>query len=123
MPVPSWVAQINKRVFNKLEIKRGTRPVLTHVGRTSGQVYHTPLDAHAVDGGYMFILMYGSDSDWVKNVMASGHAELRINGEMIELTAPRLVPEDEAWRRLPKTTKPPAGFLNVTEFLQMAARS
>ncbi|MFB9301312.1 hypothetical protein [Kibdelosporangium philippinense] len=57
---------MNKRVFNPGAIARGKRPVLTHIGRTSGTTYRTPLDAHPVDGGYLFILVYGSRSDWSK---------------------------------------------------------
>ena len=59
MPLPRWLANFNKRTFNKLELKRGVRPALTHVGRSSGQVYHTPLDAHRVEGGFIFIMNYG----------------------------------------------------------------
>lgn len=33
VPLPRWLAQLNKRVFNPREIRRGTRPVLVHVGR------------------------------------------------------------------------------------------
>ncbi|MGI9610722.1 MAG: nitroreductase family deazaflavin-dependent oxidoreductase, partial [Acidimicrobiia bacterium] len=77
MPMPTWVAHINKRVFNKREIRKGKRPVITHVGRKSGTVFHTPLDAHQVEGGYVFILVYGSDSDWVRNVLAAGTATLK----------------------------------------------
>jgi len=29
------------------------------------------------DGGYLFILVYGSKSDWVRNVLAAGHAASR----------------------------------------------
>jgi hypothetical protein len=61
MPMPRWWGQINKRVFNPRELKRSVRPVLAHVGRTSGKTYRTPLDAHPVDGGYLFILVYGSE--------------------------------------------------------------
>lgn len=119
MPVPKWVAQVNKRVFNRLEVKRGARPVLTHVGRSSGKTYQVPLDAHRVDNGYIFILMYGSDSDWVKNVLAAGTARLRIGGDEIDLVSPRLVTEEAAWQQLPDSTKAPPKFLRVTEFLQM----
>lgn len=122
MPVPTWVARVNKRVFNQIELKRGVRPVLIHVGRSSGTTYETPLDAHAVDGGYIFILMYGSESDWVKNVLAAGSATLRIRGDEIELVDPRLVSEEMAWEHLPETAKAPPGFLNVTEYLQMDIR-
>jgi deazaflavin-dependent oxidoreductase (nitroreductase family) len=64
-----------------MEIKRGNRPVLSHVGRSSGKTYETPLDAHAVEGGYIFIANYGRDSDWVKNILAAGTAALRVDGD------------------------------------------
>ncbi len=119
MPVPMWVAEVNKRVFNRLELKRGVRPVIGHTGRSSGKPYRTPLDAHAVEGGFIFICMYGSESDWVQNVLAAETATLEARGETYELTNPRLITKDEAWRQLPATTKAPPDFLRVTEYLQM----
>ncbi len=119
MPVPMWVAEVNKRVFNKLELKRGVRPVLGHTGRASGTRYRTPLDAHAVDGGFIFICMYGSDSDWVQNVLAAGTATLEAHDETHVLTNPRLITKEEAWQQLPETTKAPPDFLRVTEYLRM----
>ena len=119
MPMPLWWGHINKRVFNPLELSRGERPVITHVGRTSGRTYRTPLDAHPVEGGYLFILVYGSRSDWVQNVLATGHARLTVDGEDVELTAPRIVGADEAWAVLPDTVKRPPGFLRISEYLRM----
>lgn len=119
MPLPRFIAEINRRVFNKREIKKGKRPVITHVGRSSGKAYQTPLDAHPVDNGFIFILMYGSDSDWVKNVLAASSASLNYKGEHIELTSPRLIAEGGAWNLMPAPVDKPPGLLNVTEFLQM----
>ena len=76
MPMPRWLARVNKRVFNPWEIRKGKRPVLIHAGRSSGATYETPLDAHPIAGGYLFIPMYGPRTDWVKNVMAAGAARL-----------------------------------------------
>jgi len=120
MPVPRWMAHVNKRVFNPREIRKGERPVLTHVGRSSGTTYQTPLDAHAVDGGYIFIVNYGPNSDWVQNILAAGTASLKVEGQQLELTNPRLIAKDEAWGQLASTSaKEPAGFLKVTDFLRM----
>ena len=118
MPVPQWVAQINKRLFNKLELKRGKRPVLTHIGRSSGKSYQTPLDAHRAGNSFIFLLMYGLDSDWVKNVMASGSAGLRIENEGWELVNPRLISKEEARQQLPETNLQP-GRIKGIEYLQM----
>jgi deazaflavin-dependent oxidoreductase (nitroreductase family) len=119
MPMPRWWGHINKRVFNPRAIAGGRWPVLTHVGRTSGETYHTPLDAHRVEGGYLFVLVYGSGSDWVQNVLAADGARLRVDGEEVELAAPRLVGRDEAFRALPDEVPRPPRLLRITEFLRM----
>ncbi len=119
MPMPLWWGHVNKRVFNPMEIKRGKRPTLTHVGRSSGRTYVTPLDAHPVDGGYLFILVYGSKSDWVQNILAAGLATLSRDGKSFELSNPRVISGDVAWPLLGEDVKPPSGFLKVNEFLQM----
>ena len=122
MPLPRWLAQINKRVFNRIEIKRGVRPVLIHVGRSSGTAYWTPLDAHPVHDGYLFIPMYGPRTDWLKNVLAAGGARLRIDGGEIELVSPRMVRKDVAWQLLPATAKTPPGISGESELLRMDTR-
>jgi deazaflavin-dependent oxidoreductase (nitroreductase family) len=119
MPAPKWLARVNRRVFNPMELRRGARPVITHTGRSSAKTYETPLDAHAVDGGFIFILVYGPQSDWVQNIMASGTASLRVGGEVYELVSPRLIPEDEARAQLPDTVKAPPAYMNVTDYLRM----
>lgn len=119
MPMPLWWGHINKRVFNPREIRKGKRPTLTHVGRSSGKTYVTPLDAHPIAGGYMFILVYGSKSDWVRNIMQAGTATLTRDGAQIELTTPRVVSRNVAEAELAEGTKIPSGLINVDEFLQM----
>ncbi|MEX0705548.1 MAG: nitroreductase/quinone reductase family protein [Nitriliruptoraceae bacterium] len=110
---------MNRRVFNPVELRRGVRPALTHVGRSSGALHRTPLDAHPVEGGYVFILVYGSRSDWVRNCMEAGHARLTIDGRDIELTAPRLITEDEAWQALGADVKRRPALLRISEYLRM----
>lgn len=119
MPMPLWWGKINKRVFNPIELRRGKRPTLTHVGRSSGKEYVTPLDAHPVEGGYMFILVYGSKSDWVQNILASGTATLTKGGDTLELANPRVVSPDVALPLLGADVKVPSGLIKIEEFLQM----
>lgn len=119
MPMPRWWGHVNKRVFNPRAIAGGKWPVLTHVGRTSGATYRTPLDAHPVDDGYLFILVYGSGSDWVQNTLKAGAAQLRIGGRDVKLTAPRLVSEVEAFQALSDEVARPPRLLRITEFLRM----
>lgn len=117
--VPKFVGRINRRVFNPREIRKGKRPVLIHRGRKSGKEYLTPLDAHRVDDGFMFIVMYGSDCDWVQNVLASGSATLRADGQEVPVGNPRLVTVEEATRVLASAGLNTAKLSSRAEYLRM----
>ncbi len=119
MSLPKWLGRINKRIFNPLEIRRGKRPVLTHVGRRSGNLYKTPLDAHSVENGYVFIVNYGVGCDWVQNILAAGKAGLTIGDQTYDLERPRLISNEEAARSLPPGTKRPPAFLGIDDYLRM----
>lgn len=122
MPFPRWLAQVNKRVLNPIEVRRCARPVLIHTGRSSGRTYRTPLDAHRLPDGYLFIPMYGPRTDWVKNALAAKDARLLIDGHEIELHSPQLVTKKEIWPLLPATTKTPPSITDQSQLLRMDTR-
>ncbi len=118
MPKPRWLAKINKRVFNPWSIRKGKYPVVTHVGRTSGQSYQIPLDAYPTKTGYVLVARYGPESDWVRNILATKTATLRIDGEERGLDSPRLVSEKEALDVL-VSDEPPEYFTDAEDFVLM----
>jgi deazaflavin-dependent oxidoreductase (nitroreductase family) len=118
MPYPRWLAKINKRVFNPREIRRGAYPVVHHVGRASGESYETPLDAFPTKTGYVLVARYGPKSDWVRNILASGTATLRVGDEEHVLDSPRLVSQKEALDAL-VSEETPADFTKAEDFLLM----
>jgi deazaflavin-dependent oxidoreductase (nitroreductase family) len=122
MALPRWLARINRRVFNPMEVRRGARPVLIHVGRSSGETYRTPLDAHPLPDGYLFIPMYGPRTDWLRNVLVARSARLSIGGKEVELDAPRMVKKDDVWQLLASSTKTPPGIKGQSELLRMDVR-
>ena len=119
MPLPRLLAKVNKRVFNPREVKKDKWVVLTHKGRSSGNEYQTPLAAHRDGDSYLIVCMYGTDSDWVRNVFAAGGAKLRDKDDEFELTDPRLVPEEEFWARMPEDWNAPPSFMNVHDFIEL----
>lgn len=119
MPMPLWWGQVNKRVFDPRAVRSGKWQVIRHVGRSSGRPYRTPLEALRVDGGFIFMLVYGSRSDWVQNVLAAGEATLEIDGVAVELVGPELITANEAFERLPAGAKRPPPLLKIDEFLAM----
>lgn len=119
MPMPLWWGQINKRLFNPRALENGKWQVLTHQGRSSGRAYRTPLGAYEIDETYLFVLVYGSRSDWVQNVLARGSATLQDGDEIVGLAHPKLISADEARGLLDGRAGMPPRLLGIDEFLRM----
>ena len=66
--------------------------LLTHVGRTSGRAYITPINVFRRGRHHLFALTYGSDVQWVKNVIAAGGCTLRTRGRTFRLLDPSSSP-------------------------------
>jgi deazaflavin-dependent oxidoreductase (nitroreductase family) len=89
--------RLNRDLFNPRQLRTAGQPgayagVVHHQGRVSGQQYRTPVGAVPTDDGFVVALVYGSDTDWVKNVMAAGSAAITHEGQQYEVNDPELVP-------------------------------
>jgi len=69
--------------------------VITHRGRRSGRVYRTPVNVFRRGDAYLFLLTYGSDAQWVRNVLAADTCTLRTGGRDILLVEPELIADPE----------------------------
>jgi deazaflavin-dependent oxidoreductase (nitroreductase family) len=91
MPLSRRMAKFNRRFTNHLtQHIAGWAPgfaLLEHVGRRSGRLYQTPVNVIKSQGRYIFALTYG-ESEWVKNVMATGTCVIRTRRRRIPLTEP-----------------------------------
>lgn len=94
--------------------------LLTYTGRTSGRTYHTPMNVFPSGDDYLFALTYGSDVQWVKNVLAAGGCEMRIRGRDIRLVEPAVF-VDPTCRLMPAPVRLFLRLNGVTEFLRMHA--
>src|SRR5262249_5887957 len=63
-----YVNPVARRVAGKLP----GFGVLTYRGRKTGRTYQTPINVFRRGDVYFFFLTYGSDAQWVKNVIAAG---------------------------------------------------
>ena len=120
MPVPRWVATVNRRFTNRARRLVATRlpgfGIITHVGRRSGRPYRTPVNVFPTAGGYVVALTYGAESDWVKNVITAGGCELERRGQRAHLGSPR-IGHDETRRQVPAPVRLALGLLGVSDFL------
>ena len=68
--------------------------IVEHVGRKSGTRYSNPVLAW-VDGDRLsIVLTYGRDTDWVRNVRASGSFEVVRKSERFKVVDLTIVPAD-----------------------------
>jgi deazaflavin-dependent oxidoreductase (nitroreductase family) len=70
----------------------GIASIVRHVGRTTGRPYETPVQAVATDDGFVIALPYGPNTDWLKNVLASGSANIVHDGATYHVERPEVVP-------------------------------
>lgn len=92
--------------------------ILRYRGRKSGKAYRTPMNVFRGDGAWIFALTYGSDVQWVKNVLAAGGCDIETRGRMVRLEGPELI-NDPSRRLVPGIVRFFLGFIGVTEFLRM----
>jgi deazaflavin-dependent oxidoreductase (nitroreductase family) len=103
--------------------KLPTFGVLTYRGRKTGRRYHTPINAFRRGDSYFFFLTYGSDVQWVKNVLAAGSCSLETRGQVVELVDPELITDPEL-RPAPAVARfVERRIAGVTQYLRMRART
>jgi deazaflavin-dependent oxidoreductase (nitroreductase family) len=93
--------------------------IIRHRGRKSGKVYSTPVNIFKVDDGFVIALTYGSDVDWLKNVLTAGGCTIRYRNKKIELTAPVFVSTAEGMALLPAPARAILRAIRVTEFVKL----
>lgn len=123
MVIPKRVARVNRVVTNRVAGHvAGRLPgfgIVQHRGRRSGRPYRTPINVFRVSDGYVAALTYGTDTDWVKNVLAAGGCELEVRRRRVRLTDPRVV-HDETRHDMPLGVRQLLAMLGVTDFLYLA---
>jgi deazaflavin-dependent oxidoreductase (nitroreductase family) len=118
----TFLRPFTTRIFNPISrLVAGRLPlfgILSYVGRKSGQQYRTPLNVFKRGDGYVFALTYGSEVDWVRNVLAAGEADLRTRGRDVHLVEPELF-VDPTRRLMPWLVRIVLRLNDVNEFLRM----
>jgi deazaflavin-dependent oxidoreductase (nitroreductase family) len=109
-------------VFNRISrLFTGWLPgfgLLLYRGRTSGKAYRTPMNVFRHGDEYVLALTYGSDVQWVKNVLAAGGCELKTRGRIVRLADPRLF-VDPSRSTMPQPVRFFLGLMRVTEFMRL----
>lgn len=93
--------------------------IVTYRGRKTGRTYSTPINVFRRGDAYYFFLTYGSDAQWVKNVLAAGCCSLETRGRLVELVDPELITDPEL-RPAPRFVRfVERRIAGVTQYLRM----
>ena len=104
MVFPPWLENIQVKYLNQM-VKPFARfmpgmATIKHRGRKSGKPYETIVTAYR-KGDVLAIVLGHGKTDWVKNVLAAGEADLHFIRRDVHLTNPRIVPAGSGAEGLP----------------------
>ncbi|WP_116375796.1 nitroreductase family deazaflavin-dependent oxidoreductase [Mycobacterium sp. MFM001] len=104
MIFPPWLERFQVKYFNPA-IRPFARylpgmATITHRGRKSGKPYETIVTAYR-KGNVLAIALGHGKTDWVKNVLAAGEADVRFVRKTVHLTNPRILPAGSDGADLP----------------------
>jgi deazaflavin-dependent oxidoreductase (nitroreductase family) len=125
MPFPRVIARFNKHVTNRIQGKWAhLMPgygMVEHTGRKSGRAYRVPVNVFSAPGGFAVVLFYGSDSDWVRNVLAASGGQMVHRRKRYILSNPQLVTGAEARKLVPRPVRLAMRLARAKDVLQLTA--
>jgi hypothetical protein len=123
-PLRTLIRTSNKYLLNPLMLRlAGKRywyaSVIEHTGRSSGRNYSTPIVADRVGDDIIVPLPYGTQVDWVRNVLTSGRARIVRKGEVFATESPEIIADTEALPLLPRDRRRSFEKVGIGHFLRM----
>jgi deazaflavin-dependent oxidoreductase (nitroreductase family) len=127
-PVLNAVRRINRSVTNPRVMRTagsaGTQTsVIQHIGRKSGRAYETPVDIVSTRTGFLVGLPYGTQADWLRNVLAARSATVVTNGERLAVGEPTIVATADVADLIPGRTLRTLRLFGVDECLHLERES
>jgi deazaflavin-dependent oxidoreductase (nitroreductase family) len=94
MRFPVWFENLQIKYINPIAIPLARVvpgiTVIRHRGRKSGKAYETAISAYRKGSTVAIMLAHGK-TNWVKNILAAGEADLTLGGRDVHLVNPRIV--------------------------------
>ncbi|PEG42610.1 nitroreductase [Mycolicibacterium duvalii] len=119
------VRTFNKHVLNPVMLLLAGRrhwyaTAIRHTGRTTGTVRTTPVVAERVPDGFLTPLPYGTDVDWLRNVVASGEATITVGGRSFDVVNPQIIGADVAAEQLTPRRRRAFARFGVEHFVKFS---
>ena len=116
MAFPVWFENLQIKYLN-----RAVKPIarylpgtatITHRGRTSGKPYETIVTTYR-KGNVLAIALAHGKTNWVKNVLAAGEADVRFGRREVHLVNTRILPAGSDAEGLPLMARLQVGRMGV----------
>jgi deazaflavin-dependent oxidoreductase (nitroreductase family) len=122
--VPNYLRGFNKHLLNPLMMRLAGRKhwyasVVEHTGRRSGKHYATPVVVERVPDGFVIPLPYGVGVDWLRNVVAAGHARIRTHGQSYRVVQPEIISAEADAPQLRPERRRTYDLVGVKNYLQV----
>ena len=116
------MARFNQLVTNHATLRFAGRlpyfAIVTHAGRRSGRSFRTPVNVFPIAGGFRIALTYGRDSQWVRNVLAAGNAQIVTREKTYRVIDPQVV-HDATREHVPGPMRLMLRAARVEDFLEV----
>jgi deazaflavin-dependent oxidoreductase (nitroreductase family) len=119
--------KVNRTLFNPLQMKSAGSAgsyasIVRHEGRKTGNAYETPVVAVPTDDGFVIALPYGSESDWVKNVLVGKQATVVRDGSTYRVEKPEVIAMADAGDSFSLPNQRNHRWFGVDECLRVSGR-
>lgn len=112
------VRSLSNRIFLKISGKWfRAYSVVNHVGRRSGREYRNPVSAYPLGDGFVIAILYGAESHWVRNVMATGRFTLQTKGHDYRLERPEIIAPAQALPAFPALSRRMLRSRDIQDFV------
>ena len=111
---------VNPLLRNLAHSSRGPFALLRHVGRRSGKPYEIPIMVWRMKDGFMIVLTYGPNTDWLRNLQAADQGSLRWHKREYVFKRPEFIDAKTARQALPPFIKFVLGLRGAHEYVKLA---
>jgi len=123
-PLTHAVRISNKYLLKPVMIRLAGRKgfyaaAIGHAGRRSGKQYSTPVVADRVADGFVIPLPYGTQVDWLQNVLTAGRATITVEGHSYDVVDPEIIDAEAALPMLPPGRQRMFSRVGVENFLKV----
>jgi deazaflavin-dependent oxidoreductase (nitroreductase family) len=123
-PLLNAVRRSNKHLLNPLMLhlaghKHWYASAIHHTGRRSGKQYATPVVVERFAEGFVVPLPYGTQVDWLLNILAAGRASISSQGQRYDVVRPEVIDAAAAMRLLSTQRQRYFARLGIEHYLKV----